>query len=425
MSQSPTPVSEETARFHRIIEQGDVAELQLALKNGSPVNAAGRNGSTALLLAIASKDLEKVKLLINHGADPELTDDFNVTPLRHAVDWDFVDGVQFLLSLGVDRGFQPKYPLKKVNRDFELPAVEMPEALKQVMSDAEWKQSIEETRKSLRELDLNPQVEPVISGVQSVDVLRLFIQAGDDLNLAPNEVKRALLGLETGGGLRSAMSDYQMHKSPRFGNRNPERMDVAFWRDMIRTGGNAYSARSHFGDEEAFTHPGAVWCFDRFGSSLTQLEDGRFVQIGGEHEDYYDPDFFIYNDVVIHDGKGDFEIYGYPRDVFLPTDFHSATLCGDSIYVVGCLGYPEQRQQGFTPVYRLTLESWQIEAVKTSGEMPGWIHKHRARYDAARNTICIASGEIHIIGDKEEQNLIPTNDRFELDLTSLKWRKVK
>src|SRR5207253_4004449 len=143
-------------------------------------------------------------------------------------------------------------------------------------------------------------------------------------------------------------------------------MDFPFWRDMIRTGCNAFAARQHFHDDHPFTQPvaqsGPIWCYERFGSSLTQLKDGRFVQIGGEHEDYYDPDFFIYNDVVIHDGQGDFQIYGYPREVFPPTDFHTATLCGNSIYVIGCLGYPEQRQQGFTPVYRLTLESWQIEA---------------------------------------------------------------
>ena len=39
------------------------------------------------------------------------------------------------------------------------------------------------------------------------------------------------------------------------------------------------------------------WSFDRYGMSVTHLEDGRIILIGGEHEDYYDPYFFIYNDV--------------------------------------------------------------------------------------------------------------------------------
>jgi hypothetical protein len=33
----------------------------------------------------------------------------------------------------------------------------------------------------------------------------------------------------------------------------------------------------------------------RFGQSLTLLPDCRAVQIGGEHEDWYDADFCIYN----------------------------------------------------------------------------------------------------------------------------------
>jgi hypothetical protein len=36
----------------------------------------------------------------------------------------------------------------------------------------------------------------------------------------------------------------------------------------------------------------------RFGQSLTFLPDGRAVQIGGEHVDFYYPVFCIYNDVL-------------------------------------------------------------------------------------------------------------------------------
>src|SRR5262249_46606129 len=148
---------------------------------------------------------------------------------------------------------------------------------------------------------------------------------------------------------------------------------------------NAYSARSRFQDNDLGNGP--VWCYSRFGSSLTPLGDGRFVQIAGEHEDYYDPDFYIYNDVVIHDGKGDFQIFGYPRERFPATDFHTATLCEGAIYLIGCLGYPEQRQEGFTPVYRLTLESWAMHPVATTGQMPGWIHRHRSCYQPDRNSV--------------------------------------
>ena len=57
------------------------------------------------------------------------------------------------------------------------------------------------------------------------------------------------------------------------------------------------------------------------GQSQTELPDGRLICVAGEHEDSYDPDFHIYNDVVVFDPSGEYEIYGYPQNVFPPTDF--------------------------------------------------------------------------------------------------------
>jgi hypothetical protein len=414
-------VSEDTSGLHRLILEADLESLQIALQNGAPADAAGRNGMTALMLAIASKDLQSAKLLVHYGADPELADDFNETALRYAVEADFADGVRFLLALGVDRGYRPKHPLKNINCQFSILDVDMPENLRKVMSESEWQDSLNETSKSLRESYENPMVEPVIASVQSVDILNLLIEAGDDVNLAPRDAKRALLKLETGGAIRATPEEYRVQKSPCFGRRNPERMNHTFWREMIASGVCAYAAREQFQDTDPFAQPGAVWCYDRLGSTLTPLKDGRYVQIGGEHEDFYDPDFFIYNDVVLHDGQGGFEIYGYPNDVFPPTDFHTATLCGDGIYIVGCVGYAEQRRPGYTPVYRLSLNSWEIEAVGTTGRMPGWIFKHRAHYKPERNVIRIAAGEV-CVGEGPSINL-PDDQYFELELSTLRWTK--
>jgi hypothetical protein len=425
MARATRRISDATRRFHQIVEQGSLEELQTALRTNAPANAPGHCGITALMVAIDVKDLQKVELLIGHGADPELTDEFNATALEHAVDANFPEAVRLLIGLGVDRGFHPKYPLKKVDYDFPLPRVEMPEALRQVMSEEEWNESVERSRESIRDLGQNPKVEPLISHVQSVEVLKLFLEAGDDLNLAPFEVKRALSGLETGDKLSSTFEEYQSQKSPRFGSSNPERMDLPFWRDMIRNGCDAYTARLAFNDTDRICQSGPVWCYKRFGSSLTPLPDGRHVQIGGEHEDYYDPDFCIYNDVVIHDGKGGFQIFGYPREVFPPTDFHTATLCGDRLYIIGCLGYMDQRRSGSTPVYRLMLESWRIEAVNTTGDMPGWIFEHRASFDAERNAIVLSGGEIHRISEAGDPELVPNEGEFELDLAHLSWRRSK
>ncbi|MFO0945535.1 MAG: hypothetical protein U1D30_06275 [Planctomycetota bacterium] len=329
-----------------------------------------------------------------------------------------------MLSLGVDRGYHPRYPLKKLP-NHSISYADVPPEVKQEFSEAEWNRLQSNTAELMKEFRENPKVEPAIREVQSIEVLKLFLEAGDELSLAPTEVKRKLLGLETGGELRCTPSEFQEHKNPRYGRSNPERMDFPFWMDMIRTGVDAYVPRKHFNDENPFEKPGAVWCYDRFGSSLTELGDGRYVQIAGEHEDYYDPDFFIYNDVVIHDGKGDFQIYGYPKDVFPPTDFHTATLCPEGIYIIGGLGYAEQRNVGVTPVYRLMLETWRIDSVPTTGAMPGCIHNHRARYEPERNVISITGGEIEVPGKEGTEHFKFSDRQFELNLSNLEWRRIR
>jgi hypothetical protein len=420
-------MTQEIIRFHQVVESGSLEELQQELEKGVDLNAPGQNGESALMIAIAAKDPEKMKLLLEQGADPELTDDYNATALRHAVQADFVDGVRHLLTLGVDRGYHPKYPLKVINYDlswFDSEHVKMPDEFKGVMTDEEWKESLEETNKSVIELGQNPTIEPIIGDVYSTEVLNLFLKAGDDLSQASPEMQRLLLKLDDEATFQASAEDYRKNKTPRFGKTNPERMDNPFWSDMIRIGCNAYQARVHFKDDSAFNKPGAVWCFDRFGSTLTPIPDGRYVQIGGEHEDYYDPDFYIYNDVVIHDGQGNFELYGYPKKVFPPTDFHTATLVKEEIYLIGCLGYPEQRVNNQTPVYHLKTETWEIEAVKTSGDLPAWVYRHRASYVPQRNVIQITGGERQSWDKPGEPELVTNEDTYELDLSTFIWRKL-
>ena len=64
-----------------------------------------------------------------------------------------------------------------------------------------------------------------------------------------------------------------------------------------------------------------MWCFDRFGQSTTTFPDGRMVLIAGEHEDHYDPDFYIYNDLVVGREGGEKTIFGFPRSTFHPPTF--------------------------------------------------------------------------------------------------------
>jgi hypothetical protein len=182
-------------------------------------------------------------------------------------------------------------------------------------------------------------------------------------------------------------------RSPRFGRFNPERMNNPVWEWIIRCQLSAYGVSQRLKGPSAF-NAGPGWCFQRFGQSSTSLPDGRVVLIGGEHEDSYDPDFYIYNDTVVRHPDGRLEIFGYPKRVLPPTDSHSATLVGSRIILVGCLGYPEERKAGTTPVFSLDLNTFAITPVATSGSAPGWIHAHTAVLSDDGASILVRGGKL-------------------------------
>jgi hypothetical protein len=183
---------------------------------------------------------------------------------------------------------------------------------------------------------------------------------------------------------------------------------------MIRSGKSAWAANeAFFGDRS--DQPG--WTYQRYGRTTTILPDGRIVEIGGEHEDYYDPDFCIYNDVTVFHPDGTIDIYAYPEEVFPPTDNHSATYCEDGILIIGNLGYDGHRKPGSTPVYRFDTRSFAIEQIETTGECPGWIHGHKAVLD--ENGRIVVSGGLIDCGDKLP--LQENADEWRLDLSTRHW----
>jgi hypothetical protein len=241
---------------------------------------------------------------------------------------------------------------------------------------------------------------------------------------------------------------FEQQRHPRFGKSNPERMHVAFWEWMIRgdktlpvdragklaeiglvmRDGKLKSAYGPYRARDLFRIPmsredGPIWTFDRMGATKNQLPDGRLVFIGGEHEDFYDPDFCIYNDVIVFRPDQEIEIYGYPKEIFPPTDFHTATLVGGRIVIVGGLGYKNERVFGYTPTYDLDLSKLQISKLETKGEMPGWIFGHQADLNATGNAITIRAGET--IQELNGKQLYSKNfEEFSLDLSLGVWRRL-
>ena len=104
----------------------------------------------------------------------------------------------------------------------------------------------------------------------------------------------------------------------------------------------------------------------------------------------------------------------YPTSIFPPTDFHTATLVGDSIWIIGGLGYAGERKIGKTPVHRLNLNDFSIHRVDTSGELPGWINRHQAT---------LTKDGISISGGKTEPGYQDNTASFILNLDTFVWEK--
>ncbi|MDI9639429.1 ankyrin repeat domain-containing protein [Kamptonema cortianum] len=280
------------------------------------------------------------------------------------------------------------------------------------------------------EADPDDSYNSPLNHARSQEAVRALLDAGLNPAHMDHEAKRRILGLgDVNLGFLAHVSEEEYRSSAyvRAGTDNPEDMSDTFRLAMIRAGCSAYQPRLRFKDD-AFSgcslpgksRPAPVWCFDRFGQTITFLSDGRTILIGGEHEDFYDPDFCIYNDVVVFQPGGDIKVYGYPKEVFEPTDFHTDTLIGDCIYVIGGLGYHDQRK-GPIPVYRVSTQDYSIQKMITKGKVPPRIYRHSAS---------LQNGEIHISGGESihfflgKENHKPNSATYSLDISTLSWRVV-
>ncbi len=380
-----------------------VPMINRLVKLGAETDCESKYGESPLSVTSRVGRFDAVKALLDAGADPS---PLQWTKLMQAVALGTVDEVQTLLSH------------KDIRLDERDRWERTPWLLACVAGDIDKAKLIFEAGAVANRK--NKYDESTISLASSEGVMRLLIGAGAGICEINIDLKRTLLGLQCVASLDVTKREYKTGCRPRFGKSNPEVMDIPFWREMVRTGISAYEAKDQFNDVRDMSQ--ATWCYSRFGVSFTELPDGRFVQVGGEHEDYYDPDFCIYNDVLVHDQDGQFQIMGYPKEVFPPTDFHSATYRNGFIYVVGGLGYSGSRQFGTTPIYRLNCKTWAIQSVASTGDNPGWIYLHKARVNDS-GLLVISGGKICLEVNGQEEH-VDNETEFKLDLSSGIWTRA-
>lgn len=379
----------------RAIALGSLGAVQAELEAGADPMVLDHWQRTPWLLALHTGNVEKAALLLRAGADPTAQGRCGMQPMMFAIRQD-TSVLRWLIGQGFDLEARDEFDCTVLAR---VVGADCPAAVEVLLrAGARFDAQIVEKARSLEEG-------------------RLFLARGVALSELEFKLRSRLIGCRADQEVRADEADYRAAKQRRFGLANPEPMDNPFWLDMLDSRAAAWAARVKFEGRESEKSDEPIWCFDRFGCSITPLPDGRFIEVGGEHEDFYDPDFCIYNEVVVHDGQGNARIYGYPRELFPPTDFHSATLVGDDLYLIGSLGYSEDFQPGHTPVYRLDCTSLVIEQVPTQGDGPGWISRHKA-HALGESAIRIEGGEVVVEG--EEENRVNTQV-YRLDLTTLSW----
>ena len=137
-----------------------------------------------------------------------------------------------------------------------------------------------------------------------------------------------------------------------------------------------------------------VAAHNRLGSSHVSIFNKYIdvIDIGGntaahdwkwyDYNDYYNPDFKIYNDVCIKaDGLKKIELWSYPEEQFPPVYNHDTVYDKNMnlVYITGGLGLGERQRKNITEIYQLNLETKDIEHVDTLGESPPCLHNHHTK----------------------------------------------
>jgi len=391
----------------RAVALGTLDDVRRLLDGGAPLEDRDAWSRTAWLVALQAGDLAKALLLAERGADLDAVGRCGKPPLFYPIACRRMATLRWLVDFGFD-----------IERPDDFGGTALLEA-----AEVGWEEGVDVLAKAGARIEHEQHGSTALGVARTRGIITRLLDAGADPRRLGNEGRRVLMGLPAEPDVRLlegvSRTDFLRARTRRYGVANPERMEEPFWVAMIRSGESGYVANEHFEVPSSFGgHP--VWSAQRFGQSLTMLPDGRMVLIGGEHEDGYDPDFCIYNDVFVREIDGSVSILGYPESVFPPTDFHAATLMDDAIYIIGSLGYPGRREHGRTPVHRLDLRSWRIDRLEPTGPCPGWIHGHRASR-VGDHGILVTGGTVRV-GEGEEEVGRPNGEGFVLEVQELAWR---
>lgn len=87
--------------FHACIKNFDAEIVEEFIKHGAFINQVNQNRETPLFVATKKKDMDIMKVLLNHGANVD-AQSLQGTPLHQAIRGQNLDIVDFLISSGAD-----------------------------------------------------------------------------------------------------------------------------------------------------------------------------------------------------------------------------------------------------------------------------------------------------------------------------------
>jgi ankyrin repeat protein len=128
MATAVKPVAGAEADLLQSAESGDRAAVLALLAKGANVNAAGPDGSTALMYAAANDDIEMVRALTKAGADVNRKNQFGTSALTEASIIGSAQIIEALLKAGADANFKNPYgetPLMAAGRSGKVEAARL------------------------------------------------------------------------------------------------------------------------------------------------------------------------------------------------------------------------------------------------------------------------------------------------------------
>lgn len=114
---------------------GDIDSIKELIRQGRDVNARGDGGWTALLSSSAQGYPEIMKVLLDAGANPDISNVLSITPLMYGSRYGNVEVCKMLIDYGADLNLQDMYGDTALMKGTEIGSIEIVDILIQAGAD--------------------------------------------------------------------------------------------------------------------------------------------------------------------------------------------------------------------------------------------------------------------------------------------------